>query len=149
MVSANALQFHGCTHNFTQDFTSFGSLQPWAHFQSFHTVCSSSIVLSGSFLPFGNLYITYRGHWCPRWCPVNQKKSPAFSSSSPPGKNGITSEVHVFSQLLPVHMIRTFKGIIHLMASSPRIFSRNPNGARASCSERKMGDVRVAMIWPH
>lgn len=37
-------------------------------------------------------------------------------------------EAHILSQLWPVHMIRTFKGIIHLMAT-PQFFA-DPNGAQ-------------------
>ena len=92
--------------------------------------------LSGSFQSFGNLYNVPRRIliFIPNPFPLmplgdalsTTKKISGISSSSPQGKIGITSEAHVFSQLWPVHMIRTFKGIIHLMASSPAIFFQEP-----------------------
>lgn len=87
-IAPNALQFH----NFTHDFTSFGSLQPWAHFQSFHTVCSIFQHCPIRIIPtiWEPLYNLPRTLMPPRWCPCQpKKKSPAFSSFSPlpPGKS--------------------------------------------------------------
>ena len=121
MVPANALQFHGRTHNFTQDFTPMGPFSSGLisnlSTQFVHPALYNLPRMILIFIP-KSFSIDALGH-------LSTKKTPAFSSFFSKEK-WHHSEVHIFSQLWPVHMIRTFKGIIHLMASSPPFFFRNP-----------------------